>query len=93
YDPFDFSIAKLNLENRQRQEKSRFVSQPKNIKKKDIFTSKNLNPLDFYCSPVFLSNFLTSSGQILPREQTNLTLKNQRLLAKAIKRCRAIGLI
>jgi small subunit ribosomal protein S18 len=40
-----------------------------------------------------LSKFLTEKGKIMPRRITGLTSKQQRLLARAIKRARHSGLI
>ena len=40
-----------------------------------------------------LKTFLSENGQILPRYMTNLTVKQQRELAKAIKRARILNLL
>lgn len=40
-----------------------------------------------------LSKFLTEKGKIIPRRITGLTAKQQRVLARAIKRARHAGLI
>ncbi|CAG8621144.1 1980_t:CDS:2 [Funneliformis caledonium] len=55
----------------------------------DIFNALKLNPLNYK----LLSNFVSDMGRILPRSITGLTAKNQRKLAKAIKRARSFGLI
>ncbi|CEP21336.1 unnamed protein product [Cyberlindnera jadinii] len=83
YDPFDFSMAKIRLERRKAKE---------NISHK-MFDEKKLNPLDFYLETKMLSNYMTSTGRILPREVTKLSVKNQKRLAKSIKRAIAAGLL
>ncbi|MEL7370466.1 MAG: 30S ribosomal protein S18 [Myxococcota bacterium] len=43
--------------------------------------------------PQILSRFITERGKIVPRRVSGVTAKNQRLLAKAIKRARQMGLL
>ncbi|KAG1049503.1 hypothetical protein G6F43_008169 [Rhizopus delemar] len=59
----------------------------------DPFDVLGLDPLQEYKNYKLLSNFVSDMGKILPREQTGLTAKNQRKLAKAVKRARAMGLM
>jgi len=40
-----------------------------------------------------LKTFLNENGKILPRYMTNLTVKQQRELAKAVKRARILNLL
>ena len=40
-----------------------------------------------------LKRFLSETGKILPRRRTGLSAKEQRILAKTIKRARIIGLL
>lgn len=40
-----------------------------------------------------LHSFLTDQGKIMPRRTTNLTLKQQRQLAKSVKRARMLNLL
>ncbi|AET39434.1 mitochondrial 37S ribosomal protein bS18m Ecym_4379 [Eremothecium cymbalariae DBVPG len=84
YNPFDFSMERLHLD-KKFAKNGRWNS--------DIFDHMKANPLDFYTNPEFLSRFLTSTGRIQHRDVTGLSVKNQRRLAKAIKRCQAIGLM
>ncbi|CDR38911.1 CYFA0S02e08438g1_1 [Cyberlindnera fabianii] len=84
YDPFDFSLAKLRLERR---------AYAENNAGRKFFDEKRVNPLDCYTNTKYLSSYLTSTGRIHPREVTKLSLKNQKRLAKAIKRARAAGLL
>jgi len=46
-----------------------------------------------YKDPEFLMRFLNDQGKILPRRITGTSLKYQRRLATAIKRCRQIALL
>lgn len=83
YDPFDFSMTKLKLDKKLSKESH----------SKNSFDVKKLNPLDYYTNPKYLSNYLTSTGRILSRDVTKLSLKNQKRLAKSIKRSRSAGLL
>lgn len=40
-----------------------------------------------------LHSFLSDQGKIIPRRSTNLTLKQQRQLAKSVKRARILNLL
>jgi small subunit ribosomal protein S18 len=40
-----------------------------------------------------LHSFLSDQGKIMPRRSTNLTLKQQRQLAKSVKRARILNLL
>uniref|UniRef100_UPI003000FE09 ribosomal protein S18 n=1 Tax=Prototheca fontanea TaxID=2836215 RepID=UPI003000FE09 len=67
----------------------------KNLKKlSSVLNNKKSNyfPLDKYNidykNTVLLKNFLSSEGKILPKKLTNITSKQQRNIAKAIKRSR-----
>lgn len=48
---------------------------------------------DSYKNPVLVSSYVSEMGKILPRKDTNLTMRSQREVAKAIRRLRAMGLI
>ncbi|ORY92035.1 ribosomal protein S18 [Syncephalastrum racemosum] len=59
----------------------------------DPFDVLDLDPLHEYKNTELLSYFVSDMGKILPRNVTGVTAKNQRKLAKAIKRARAMGLL
>ncbi len=46
-----------------------------------------------YKDPNFLKKFLNEQGRILPRRVTGTSLKFQRKIAQAVKRCRNIALL
>lgn len=46
-----------------------------------------------YKNPQLLWKFLTERGKIMPRRQTNLSAKHQRLLTREVKRARDIALL
>lgn len=46
-----------------------------------------------YKNPQVLWKFLSDRGKILPRRQTNLSARHQRLLTTAVKRAREIALL
>ncbi|WGH26153.1 MAG: 30S ribosomal protein S18 [Candidatus Shikimatogenerans bostrichidophilus] len=62
-------------------------------KKKYCFFKKNKIKYIDYKNPEFLIKFLNEFGKILPRKVTGTSKKYQKLLNKAIKRCRHIGLL
>lgn len=78
YDPFDFSLARINLDRKFNENKK-----PLN----------RINPLDLYLYPEILSRYVSSTGKILHRDVTGLSSRDQRLISKAIRRCQAIGLM
>ncbi|OZJ02612.1 hypothetical protein BZG36_04285 [Bifiguratus adelaidae] len=57
----------------------------------DPFETLGLNPLHEYKNHTLLSSFVSDMGKILPRSQTGVSAKNQRKLALAIKRARAMA--
>ncbi|MGX7592932.1 30S ribosomal protein S18 [Candidatus Karelsulcia muelleri] len=61
-------------------------------KKQCAFKNKNTNYID-YKNYYLLKNFINEMGEILPRQRTYTTAKQQRRLKIAIKRCRHIGLL
>ena len=83
YIPFDFSLERIRLD-------KKYGVRPGSY---DPFDRLKINPLDLYTNPEFLSKFVSSTGKILHRDVTGLSAKNQRRLAKAIRRCQAIGLM
>lgn len=63
----------------------------RNTPTEDPFDVLGLDPLKEYKNYRLLTHFVSDMGKILPREQTGVSAKNQRKLAKAIKRARAMG--
>ena len=55
-------------------------------------TIDQINVLDFHDSEK-LSRFISDRGKILPRRNTGVSAKKQRIVANAIKRARNIGLL
>ncbi|CAG8469281.1 12816_t:CDS:2 [Ambispora gerdemannii] len=84
YKPSDLS-ENVNVQRR------RYLEKPKPTV--DVFNALGINPLKEYKNYNLLSSFVSDMGKILPRSQTGITAKNQRRLAKAIKRARSFGLI
>ncbi|QSL64668.1 hypothetical protein MERGE_001970 [Pneumocystis wakefieldiae] len=82
YSPYDLSFEK-NLAYRY----------SLNNVKKDPWKQLCISPLKHYKSFNVLSEFITEMGRILPRDETGCSAKHQRQLAKAIRRCRGIGLL
>jgi small subunit ribosomal protein S18 len=86
YDPFDFSMDKLAMEQRERRNATR-----KDLR--DPFEASGINPVDLYTMPEILSKFLTATGQILPRDVTGCSASNQKKLGIAVKRARSCGVL
>jgi len=59
----------------------------------DPFHQLDLDPRDFTANNVVLSEYLSEMGKLQSRAQTYLTAKNQRLLAKTIRRAKMMGII
>lgn len=85
YTPFDFSVDKLLISKQEMKKKASKIQDP--------FEKTGVDPRDLYTMPEILSRFVTSAGQILPREITGCNGKNQKKLGVAIKRARAAGLL
>lgn len=60
--------------------------------KQDYFSSNNIKHID-YKDIDLLKRFLSPSARMLSRRRTDVTSKNQRKLAEAIKRARFMGLL
>ncbi|MFA6514886.1 MAG: 30S ribosomal protein S18 [Candidatus Paceibacterota bacterium] len=60
--------------------------------KQDYFSSNNIKHIDYKDVEV-LKRFLSPSARIQSRRRTDVTAKNQRKLAEAIKRARFMGLL
>ncbi|PHH62986.1 hypothetical protein CDD81_6411 [Ophiocordyceps australis] len=80
YSPHDLSSAEM----------SKFRRRPK--KTRDIVDTLGLNPLDHYKNFSLISQFTSSSGQILKAEITALRTVNQRKVAKMIRRAQGMGI-
>lgn len=59
----------------------------------DKFHQLQIKPLDQYKSYNLLSEYITDLGRIRPRIQTGLSAKNQRVLARTVRRARALSLL
>ncbi|KAI8338343.1 ribosomal protein S18 [Chlamydoabsidia padenii] len=86
YHPQDLNDARYQEQLRQRRGRPTPPSA-------DPFDVLGLDPLHEYKNYRLLSHFVSDMGKILPREKTGLTAKNQRKLAKAVKRARAMGIM
>ncbi|ORZ13546.1 ribosomal protein S18 [Absidia repens] len=86
YHPQDLNDARYQDQLRQRRGRP-------NPPTEDPFDVLGLDPLHEYKNYRLLSHFVSDMGKILPREKTGLTAKNQRKLAKAVKRARAMGIM
>ncbi len=60
--------------------------------KQDYFSTNNIKHIDYKDIEV-LKKFLTPSARMQSRKRTDVTAKNQRKLAVAIKRARFMGLL
>lgn len=62
------------------------------ISKKQTTSPISINKKIDYKDIDLLTLFVTDQGKILPRRATNVTVQQQRKLAKAIKRARVLSL-
>lgn len=60
--------------------------------KQDYFSSNNIKHID-YKDVELLRRFITPTARMQSRRRTDVTAKNQRKLAIAIKRARFMGLL
>ncbi|PHH76043.1 hypothetical protein CDD82_4161 [Ophiocordyceps australis] len=80
YSPHDLSPAEMS-KYRRRPHRSR-----------DVVDALGINPLDHYKNFTLLSQFTSSSGQVLKPELTGLRSVNQRKVAKMIRRAQGMGI-
>ncbi|GEQ68869.1 hypothetical protein JCM33374_g2538 [Metschnikowia sp. JCM 33374] len=92
YDPFDFSMSRVDMEKRW-EKNNRDAYSNYNGGANDVFEKTGIDPLDLYTMPEILSKFISATGQVLPREVTGCNAKNQRKLGIAVKRAVALGLL
>ena len=78
------------------------MSQNKSLKEFPKFKRRKKRPCPLTIDQVtaidphdtdFLSRYISDRGKILPRRNTGVSAKKQRLLAKAIKQSRNMGLL
>lgn len=60
--------------------------------KKCFFDQKNIKEID-YLDVGLLSRFLTPWGKIKPRRDSGLCARHQRMLSRAVKRARQMGVL
>lgn len=83
YRPFDLGIASTRLAHKN----------ARAVTKVDKFKVTGINPLALWKHPSALSQFITTNGKIIPGYMHGTKGKNQKRLSKAIRRCRAAGLL
>lgn len=88
YESSDFSLAK-----RKSEATARSIAAYEGLSRHDKFAKLNADPLELWKSPTALSEFITSNGKIMPSWVLGNTGKTQKKLAKAVRRCRAAGLL
>lgn len=89
YEPSEFfSLAKKRYEATNNQ-----IKRLEGVTKPDRFAELNVNPLDLWKSPTALSSYITTNGRIMPGYVNGNKGATQKKLSKAIRRCRAAGLL
>lgn len=73
----------------------RYLTPPTIDVKKTKYCRFKKNKIKFidYKDPEFLKKFLNEQGKILPRRITGTSLKYQRKVSQAVKRCRHLALL
>ncbi len=85
----------MAIQNTNSQDDIRYLTPPEIEFKKvkyDYFNKHGIKHID-YKDVELLKRFLNDQGKIIPRRFTGTTLKNQRRLARAIKRARQLALL
>lgn len=59
----------------------------------DVIAHFDIVPQHETVNPIFLNGFLTDMGKIKGRAETGLSRKSQRMVGKAVRRARAIGVM
>ncbi len=88
-------MAQQTSNTQNQQEGIRYLTPPPiefKKKKYDYFKKHGIKYID-YKDVELLKRFLNDQGKILPRRVTGTSLKNQRRLARAIKRARQLALL
>lgn len=60
---------------------------------KDIFRQLQIDPLHEVTNSSLMSEFVTEMGKIKGRAETGLTWRSQRMVGKAIRRAKGMGII
>lgn len=87
YEPYDFSL-KAKYANHNKEHIAALYP-----KQKDIFAELHLDPVELWKSPNLLNKYITQNGKIIPGWVNKLKGPSQKRVAKAIRRCRAAGLL
>jgi small subunit ribosomal protein S18 len=69
------------------------VADSTRAKARDPFRLLKIDPLWEVKNTALLGHYVTEMGKIRPRKETELTVRSQRRLAKAIKRAKMMGII
>jgi len=71
------------------------TNRPKKIRKslQYLLVLKKFNNIVDYKNIKLLKAFLTKYGKIRPRRKTRISVQQQRLISKAIRKSRAVGII
>jgi len=93
YDPYELKKARMVEPRPRRQRLPRFGPNRTEALKSDPISYFNIRPDHEHLNPIFLNGFLTDMGKIKGRNETRLTRKSQRLVGKAIRRARAMGVL
>lgn len=68
------------------------MNNQQNQAKNCYFCSNNINVVD-YKDVILLRKYINTAGKLTPRKRNNNCAKHQRLVSKAVKRARIIGLL
>ncbi|OLL22104.1 37S ribosomal protein rsm18, mitochondrial [Neolecta irregularis DAH-3] len=82
YSPIDFSYERI-----------RALKKTPIHHGKDLFDLMQIDPIQEYKNFALFASFTTELGRIRPASETGLSAKNQRKVAKAIRRARAAGIL
>lgn len=94
YSPHDLSAAEARKNAiARRPDAGRFTRPPGRNSGPDVFDALTLDPRNSYQNIAMMAGFVTDLGRIKSRKITGLRPRNQRRMAKAVRRAIGIGLI
>ncbi|KAJ7507972.1 hypothetical protein B0H11DRAFT_2271494 [Mycena galericulata] len=91
--PYDLSLAGRSWPTRPMPRRPGLPPSTRDARKMDVFYQLGVDPLKLALHPEVLDKYMSEMAMIQPRRITQLTMKSQRRIAKAIRRSKMMGVI
>jgi len=91
--PTEFSRARRIVAPRRQPKKWDLGLPTRKARYNDVFYQLGIDPVDECMNTTLLSHFVSRMGRVQRRAETELTMRSQRRLAKAIKRAKMMGIL